>query len=155
LFASAGFDGGCSAGAYQQTVKNMQKIFTSIHKPPASFRFAPIKHALAVTVEPFKFSQAEPRAYELSYVVARNLSFRYQNLTFTLDSINLDPLKIRTKYIGVIMIKIPSGFIVVFKTPKSADHTTRTGHRLPDVETRAVTYYRPYPANMIRGNKRS
>jgi len=27
-----------------------------IHKPPASIRFAPIKHALAVTVEPFKFS---------------------------------------------------------------------------------------------------
>ena len=30
----------------------------SIHKPPASIRFAPIKHALAVTVEPFKFSPA-------------------------------------------------------------------------------------------------
>jgi len=29
-----------------------------IHKPPASIRFAPIKHALAVTVEPFKFSPA-------------------------------------------------------------------------------------------------
>ena len=38
----------------------------SIHKPPASIRFAPIKHALAVTVEPFKFSPAEPVAYELS-----------------------------------------------------------------------------------------
>ena len=25
----------------------------SIHKPPASIRFAPIKHARAVTVEPF------------------------------------------------------------------------------------------------------
>ena len=37
-----------------------------IHKPPASIRFAPIKHALAVTVEPFKFSPAEPVAYELS-----------------------------------------------------------------------------------------
>jgi len=34
--------------------------FISIHKPPASIRFAPIKHALAVTVEPFKFSPAEP-----------------------------------------------------------------------------------------------
>ena len=46
----------------------MQKFFfTSIHKPPASIRFAPIKHALAVTVEPFKFSPAEPVAYELSY----------------------------------------------------------------------------------------
>jgi len=45
----------------------MQKFFfTSIHKPPASIRFAPIKHALAVTVEPFKFSPAEPVAYELS-----------------------------------------------------------------------------------------
>ncbi|MBT8365191.1 MAG: hypothetical protein KJP23_10835, partial [Deltaproteobacteria bacterium] len=28
----------------------------SIHKPPASIRFAPIKHALAVTVESFKVS---------------------------------------------------------------------------------------------------
>jgi hypothetical protein len=36
--------------------KNMQKFFfISIHKPPASIRFALIKHALAVTVEPFKF----------------------------------------------------------------------------------------------------
>ena len=38
----------------------------SIHKPLASIRFAPIKYALAVTVEPFKFSPAEPVAYELS-----------------------------------------------------------------------------------------
>ncbi len=30
----------------------------SIHKPPAAIEFAPIKHALAVTVEPFKFSPA-------------------------------------------------------------------------------------------------
>jgi hypothetical protein len=30
----------------------------TIHKPPALIRFAPIKHALAVTVEPFKFSPA-------------------------------------------------------------------------------------------------
>ena len=36
-----------------------------IHKPPESIRFTPIKHALAVTVEPFKFSPAEPVAYEL------------------------------------------------------------------------------------------
>jgi hypothetical protein len=42
-------------------------IFISIHKPPASITLAPIKHALAVTVEPFKFSPAEPVAYELSY----------------------------------------------------------------------------------------
>jgi hypothetical protein len=67
LFASTSFGGGCSAGAYQQIVKNMQKKnFISIHKPPASIRFAPIKHTLAVTVEPFKFSPAEPVAYELS-----------------------------------------------------------------------------------------
>ena len=46
----------------------MQKNFISIHKPPASIRIAPIKHALAVTVEPFKFSPAEPVAYELSYL---------------------------------------------------------------------------------------
>jgi hypothetical protein len=58
LFASASFGGGCSAGVHQQIVKNMQKKFISIHKPPASIRFAPIKHALAVTVEPFKFSPA-------------------------------------------------------------------------------------------------
>jgi hypothetical protein len=61
--------GGCSAGAYQQIVKKIMKnsFFISIHKPPASLRFAPMKHALAVTVEPFKFSPAEPVAYELSY----------------------------------------------------------------------------------------
>jgi hypothetical protein len=48
--------------------KNMQKFFfISIHKPPASIRFAPMKDTLAVTVEPFKFSPAEPVAYELSY----------------------------------------------------------------------------------------
>jgi len=46
--------------------KKLQKKFISIHKLPASIRFAPIKHALAVTVEPFKFSSAEPVAYELS-----------------------------------------------------------------------------------------
>jgi hypothetical protein len=39
-----------------------------IHKPPASIRFAPIKHTLAVTVEPLKFSPAEPVAYELSKI---------------------------------------------------------------------------------------
>jgi hypothetical protein len=55
LFASASLGGGWSAGAYQQIVKNMQKKIISIHKPPASIRFAPIKHAHAVTVEPFKF----------------------------------------------------------------------------------------------------
>jgi hypothetical protein len=58
LLASASFGGGCSAGAYQQIVKNIQKKFISIHKPPASIRFSLIKHALAVTVEPFKFSPA-------------------------------------------------------------------------------------------------
>jgi hypothetical protein len=57
LFVSAIFGGGCSAGAYQQIEKNMKKFFfISIHKPPASVTFASIKHALAVTVEPFKFS---------------------------------------------------------------------------------------------------
>jgi len=39
----------------------------SIHKRPASIRSAPIKHALAVTVEPFKFSSRQGGvAYELS-----------------------------------------------------------------------------------------
>jgi hypothetical protein len=59
LFASASFGGGCSAGVYQQIEKNMQKFFfISIHKPPASIKFAPLKYALSVTVEPFKFSPA-------------------------------------------------------------------------------------------------
>jgi hypothetical protein len=67
LFASASLGGGCSAGVYQQIEKNMQKFFfISIHKPPASIRFAPLIHALAVTVEPLKFSPALPVAYELS-----------------------------------------------------------------------------------------
>ena len=43
----------------------MQKKFISIHKPPASIRFAPIKHALAVTVEPLKFSPAGGLGIEL------------------------------------------------------------------------------------------
>jgi hypothetical protein len=71
LFASASLGGGWSAGAYQQILKNMQKNFISIHKPPASIRFALIKHTLAVSVEPFKFSPAEPVAYELSYRTGR------------------------------------------------------------------------------------
>ncbi len=38
-----------------------------MHKPLASVRFVTfIKHALAVTVEPFKDSPAEPVAYALS-----------------------------------------------------------------------------------------
>jgi len=38
-----------------------------IHKPPASIRFASIKHTLAVTVEPFKSSSRQGGvAYELS-----------------------------------------------------------------------------------------
>ncbi len=42
----------------QTNFKKYEKkfFFISIHKPPASIRFASIKHALAVTVEPFKFS---------------------------------------------------------------------------------------------------
>ena len=59
LFASAGFGAGCSAGVYQQIEKNTQKFFfISIHKPPASIRFTPMKHTLVVTVEPLKFSLA-------------------------------------------------------------------------------------------------
>jgi hypothetical protein len=43
------------------------KKTVSIHKPPASIRFAPMKHALAVTVEPFNFSSRQGGvAYELS-----------------------------------------------------------------------------------------
>jgi hypothetical protein len=37
LFASAGFGGGCSAGAYQQIVKNMQKFFFILTNIPQSF----------------------------------------------------------------------------------------------------------------------
>jgi hypothetical protein len=59
LLVSVIFGGGCSAGAYQQIEKNMKKFFfISIYKPPASITFAPTKHALAVTVKPFKFSPA-------------------------------------------------------------------------------------------------
>jgi hypothetical protein len=70
LFASVGFGAGCSAGVYQLTGTNKQKFFfISIHKPPASIRFAPIKHALSVTVEPFKFSSRQGGvAYELSQI---------------------------------------------------------------------------------------
>jgi hypothetical protein len=57
-YTSFGGGGGCFAGAYQQIVKICKKILISIHKAPASIRFAPIKHALAVAVEPFKFSPA-------------------------------------------------------------------------------------------------
>jgi hypothetical protein len=67
LFDSAKFSGGCSAGLYQKLVINKQKFFfISIHKPPVSLKFAPMKHSLAVTVESFKFSPAKPVAYEWS-----------------------------------------------------------------------------------------
>ena len=55
LFISASLGGSCSDGVYQQIARNIQKNFISIHKPPASIRFAPIKYALAITVEPIKF----------------------------------------------------------------------------------------------------
>jgi len=68
LFASASFGSSWSAGAYQQIVKICKKKFILIHKPPAPIRFALIKHALAVSVEPFKFSSRQGGvAYELSY----------------------------------------------------------------------------------------
>ena len=52
----------------------MQKFFfISIHKPPVSITFAPIKHALAVTVEPLKFSP--PVAYELSHMIVRGTKY--------------------------------------------------------------------------------
>jgi len=61
------FGGGCSAGVYQQIEKNMQIFFISIHKLPASIKFAPLIHALAVTVEPRKFSSRQVGvAYKLS-----------------------------------------------------------------------------------------
>jgi hypothetical protein len=67
LFDSAKFSAGCSAGVYQQLVINKQKFFfTSIHKPPASLKFAPIKNALTATVEPFQLSPAKTGAYEWS-----------------------------------------------------------------------------------------
>ena len=49
----------------------------SIHKRPASIRFAPIKHAFAVTVEPFKFSPAEPVAYELNALKVKDAEKEY------------------------------------------------------------------------------
>ena len=56
------------------------EYLSSIHKPPASIRFAPIKHVLAVTVEPFKFSSRQGGvAYELGYPrsIVCHLSSRY------------------------------------------------------------------------------
>jgi hypothetical protein len=63
LFASTGLGEGCSVGGYQTNCKkHKQKFFLlSIHKPPASMEFAPTQHALAVTVEPFKFLPASRR----------------------------------------------------------------------------------------------
>ena len=37
------------------------------------------------------------------------------------------------------------------RTVKSAEHNARAKHRLPGGDTRTATYYRPYPANMTRG----
>ena len=51
-----------------------------------------------------------------------------------------NPLKIRTKFIVVIIKKLLSDFIVAFKTPKSADHNARAEHRLSDGKTQAATY---------------
>jgi hypothetical protein len=45
---------------------NGDSSLISIHKLPASITFAPMKHAPAVTVEPFKFSSRQDgAAYEL------------------------------------------------------------------------------------------
>jgi carbonic anhydrase len=44
-----------------------RKQAISIHKPPASIKFAPIKHTLVVAAEPFKFSSRQAGVpYELS-----------------------------------------------------------------------------------------
>ena len=58
-------------------------VSLSIHKPPASIRFALIKHALAVTVEPFKFSSRQIGvAYELSeYYFRDSISLIQASLT--------------------------------------------------------------------------
>jgi hypothetical protein len=53
--------------------KICKKKFISIHKPPASIRFAPIKHALAVTVEPLKFSPAGGLGIELNKKIDHQL----------------------------------------------------------------------------------
>ena len=56
--------------AYTNRLKKiMQKFFfISIHKPPASIIFAPIRPALAVTAEPFMSSSRQVGvAYELSH----------------------------------------------------------------------------------------
>jgi hypothetical protein len=37
-------------------------------------KFAPMNHALAVTVEPFQFSPAEPVAYEGSSILSNHKS---------------------------------------------------------------------------------
>jgi hypothetical protein len=91
LFASVGFGAGCSAVVYQLTATNKKKFFfISIHKPPASIRFAPIKHALIVTVETFKFSSRQGGvAYELSWMDPIELYlipyFVYRHNTIYLD----------------------------------------------------------------------
>jgi len=70
LFASASFGGGCSAGTYQQIVKNMKKNFYSIHKPPASFKFKSMSRDHPLTVEPFQISSRQEGgvAYEGSKI---------------------------------------------------------------------------------------
>jgi hypothetical protein len=64
-----------------------------IHKPPASNSLAPIEHALAVTVELFKFSP--PVAYEYSNCVFWTLgvksvsagAFLFLNFSISLNRI--------------------------------------------------------------------
>jgi len=68
----------------------MQKNFISIHKPPVSIRFAPINYALAVTVEPFKFTPAEPVAYELSQPILLGGDLRTCRPDASLDPIAID-----------------------------------------------------------------
>jgi hypothetical protein len=83
-------------------------IFTSIHKPPASIRFAPIKHALAVTVEPFKFSPAEPVAYELSYPKCEENGHKHVSDPFRQHLQNAEPSKIsRSSYLRRIRQLMP------------------------------------------------
>ena len=51
---SCGYEDGPSKGPGPRSAGG--RGFISIHMPPATIGFAPMKHALAVAVEPFKFS---------------------------------------------------------------------------------------------------
>jgi hypothetical protein len=80
--------------------------FNSIHKPPEWIKFAPNKYALAVTVEPFKFSSRQGGvAYELSPKQIKSAGWNAQSGMATALLITIIALFVILVAAGVYAVK--------------------------------------------------